>query len=127
MSWQANRTRPRSSPSRPSDFTKTNLLFLPPHPERIRFKRLFEFLNLIQIGNRCPPHGCGALGDVMSAHFAASVPNLRIVEYDADDVPWKAEFLTKPPVVENGEMLVPQDPGWGTNINEAAVRAHPPR
>ncbi len=78
--------------------------------------------------NVAPHNYCGGLlGDVMSAHFSAAVPNLRVVEYDVDDVPWKAEFLTKPPVVENGEMLVPQGPGWGTDINEAVVRAHPPR
>ena len=78
--------------------------------------------------NVAPHNYCGGLlGDVISAHFAAAVPNLRIVEYDADDVPWKADFLANPPVIENGEMIVPQAPGWGTDINEAAVRAHPPK
>ncbi len=77
--------------------------------------------------NVAPHNYCGGyLGDVMSAHFAAAVPNLRIMEHDVDDVPWKTEFLTSPPVIENGEMIVPQGPGWGTDVNEAAVRAHPP-
>ena len=78
--------------------------------------------------NVAPHNYCGGLlGDVISAHFAATVPNLRIVEHDVDDVPWKAEFLTHPPVIEQGEMIVPQGPGWGTDVNEAAVRAHPPK
>ena len=78
--------------------------------------------------NVAPHNYCGGLlGDVISAHFAATVPNLRIVEHDVDDVRWKAEFLTSPPVIERGEMIVPQGPGWGTDVNEAAVRAHPPK
>ena len=76
--------------------------------------------------NVAPHNYCGGLlGDVMSAHFAAAVPNLRIVEYDVDDVPWKADFLTHPPSVEHGEMIVPQRPGWGTEVDENAIRAHP--
>jgi len=72
-------------------------------------------------------YGGGVLGDVMSAHFAAAIPNLRIGEFDVDDVPWKAEFLTAPLVVENGGIVVPQGPGWGVDVNEEAVRARPPR
>jgi L-alanine-DL-glutamate epimerase-like enolase superfamily enzyme len=69
----------------------------------------------------------GLLSDVISAHFAAAIPNLRSMEYDAEDVPWKANFLTGPITVENGELLVPQGPGWGVDVDEAFVRAHPPR
>jgi L-alanine-DL-glutamate epimerase-like enolase superfamily enzyme len=29
--------------------------------------------------------------------------------------------------VENGDMLVPDRPGWGTEIDEDALRARPPR
>jgi galactonate dehydratase len=28
-------------------------------------------------------------------------------------------------VVENGQLVVPQAPGWGTDINEEALRARP--
>jgi hypothetical protein len=40
-------------------------------------------------------------------------------------VPWKAKLLTKPYVIENGELLLPSGPGWGTAVNEAIIRAHP--
>jgi L-alanine-DL-glutamate epimerase-like enolase superfamily enzyme len=69
----------------------------------------------------------GGLSDVISAHFAAAIPNLRAVEYDPEDVPWKSEFLTAPVSVEDGHIIVPQGPGWGVEVNEAFVRAHPPR
>jgi L-alanine-DL-glutamate epimerase-like enolase superfamily enzyme len=30
-------------------------------------------------------------------------------------------------VIEKGELVVPTGPGWGADINEKALRAHPPR
>jgi L-alanine-DL-glutamate epimerase-like enolase superfamily enzyme len=49
------------------------------------------------------------------------------MEYEADDVPWQSELVTCPPVVEHGELLLPAGPGWGADVVEEAVRAHPPR
>lgn len=69
----------------------------------------------------------GVLSDVISAHFAAAVPNLRFVEYDPEDVPWKPEFLTEPLLVQHGNLLVPQGPGWGVDVNEDFILRHPPR
>jgi L-alanine-DL-glutamate epimerase-like enolase superfamily enzyme len=69
----------------------------------------------------------GPLANVMSAHFCAAIPNFRIMEFDVDEVPWKPKLLTNPYVIENGELLLPTGPGWATVINEAVVRAHPPR
>ncbi len=31
------------------------------------------------------------------------------------------------PRIEDGHLLLPDGPGWGTEVNEQAVRAHPPR
>ena len=74
------------------------------------------------------PHNFyGDLATLMSAHFCAAVPNFRIMEYEADDVPWRGEFVTHPPVVENGRLVIPTRPGWGADVNEEAVRARPPR
>jgi L-alanine-DL-glutamate epimerase-like enolase superfamily enzyme len=30
------------------------------------------------------------------------------------------------PLIENGDLLLPTGPGWGVEVNEAAVRARPP-
>jgi galactonate dehydratase len=74
------------------------------------------------------PHNyCGDLANLMSAHFSAAVPNFRIMEYEVDDAPWRGEFVTHPPVVDGGQLLVPTGPGWGADVNEEAVRARPPR
>jgi len=48
------------------------------------------------------------------------------MEIDIDDVPWKDEIVTMPPIIEKGELVIPKGPGWGADINEKAVRAHPP-
>jgi galactonate dehydratase len=77
--------------------------------------------------NVAPHNFYGHLSTLMSAHFCAALPNFRIMEIDIDDVPWKDDLVTVPPVIENGELVLPSGPGWGAEIDEAAVRAHPPR
>jgi galactonate dehydratase len=67
----------------------------------------------------------GPLANIMSAHFCAAIPNFRIMEFDVDEVPWKPKLLTRPYVIENGELLLPSGAGWGTAVNEAVIRAHP--
>ena len=32
-----------------------------------------------------------------------------------------------PPRIENGHLIMPTKPGWGADINEDAVRRHPPK
>ena len=76
----------------------------------------------------CAPHNFyGHLSTLMSAHFCASIPNFRIMEIDIDDVPWKDDLVTEPPRIENGHLIMPTKPGWGADVNEAAVRRHPPK
>jgi galactonate dehydratase len=75
--------------------------------------------------NVAPHSANGPLHDLMSAQFAAAVPNLHIMEIEVDDVPWKDDLLTIPRVIEAGEFRVPAGPGWGAAINEEALAAHP--
>ena len=64
---------------------------------------------------------------MMSAQFCAAVPNFRIMEIDIDDVPWKDDLVTHPPEIVDGHLIVSDRPGWGTDINEDAIKAHPPK
>jgi galactonate dehydratase len=76
----------------------------------------------------CAPHNYyGHLCSAISAHFCAVVPNFRVMEIDIDSVSWRDELFLNAPAIENGELIVPKGPGWGVEVNEAAVRAHPPR
>ncbi len=75
----------------------------------------------------CAPHNFyGHLSTMMSAQFCAAIPNFRIMEIDIDDVPWKDEVVS-PPVIEAGHLVLTDAPGWGVEVNEAAIRAHPPK
>jgi galactonate dehydratase len=77
--------------------------------------------------NVAPHNFYGHLATMMNAHFCAVVPNLRIMEIDPDTVPWYDDLVTVKPVIKDGHLFVPTGPGWGTEVNEEAVRAHPPR
>jgi L-alanine-DL-glutamate epimerase-like enolase superfamily enzyme len=77
--------------------------------------------------NVAPHNFYGHLATMMNAHWSAVVPNLRIMETDPDMVPWQDDLVTVKPRIENGHLLLPTGPGWGTEVNEEAVRAHPPK
>jgi galactonate dehydratase len=79
-------------------------------------------------GIQVAAHNCyGHLGDRISAAFCACIPNLRIMEMEWDDVPWHDDLVDAVPIVENGQFLLDERPGWGCDVVEEAVRAHPPR
>jgi len=68
----------------------------------------------------------GHLCTMMNAHFCAAVPNLRIMEVDIDRIAWDHELFTHVPEYEDGHLVVPDRPGWGTEPDEEALRRHPP-
>ena len=77
--------------------------------------------------NVAPHNYYGHLSTMMSAHFSAAVPNFRVMEIDVDRLAWDRELFTHEPQIENGELVLPKRPGWGTEPVEAALRAHPPK
>ncbi len=77
--------------------------------------------------NVAPHNFYGHLCSAISATFSAIVPNFRVMEIDIDSAPWRDEFYTVVPKIENGEFILPSGPGWGIDVNEKAVRARPPR
>jgi L-alanine-DL-glutamate epimerase-like enolase superfamily enzyme len=74
------------------------------------------------------PHNFyGHLCTMMVGQFAAAVPHLRIMETDIDRIPLDDELFTVVPTIENGELVVSDAPGWGTEPIEEVIAAHPPR
>lgn len=71
--------------------------------------------------NVAPHNPAGELGSLIAAHFCASIPNFRIMEYRWDEAPWTRDFVTRPIVVENGQIVLPDQPGWGADICEEAL------
>src|SRR6185295_2117858 len=74
--------------------------------------------------NVAPHNHYSHLSTHMSAALCASLPNVRIMEIDIDDVPWKDELVTHAPEITAGYMKIPKGPGWGTAVNEEVARAH---
>ena len=72
-----------------------------------------------------PHNPVGELGNLMSLQFCAALSNVRIMELRPDEAPWTRSFVTHPPEIVNGDMLVPNRPGWGADVNEDALREHP--
>ena len=51
----------------------------------------------------------------MNAHFAAAVPNFRIMETDIDRLAWDDALFTHAPQYRDGHLIVPDRPGWAPN------------
>ena len=77
--------------------------------------------------NISPHNFTGFLATQISAHFAAITPNLEIMEFDVDEVPWLGEFFTEPLIIEGGKLILSEKPGWGMDVDEKAVLKKPPR
>lgn len=78
----------------------------------------------VNLLNITPHNFNGILSTFISAHFSAVTPNLKIMEIDMDDVPWREELFTVLPEFSGGFMNIPEGPGWGTEINEKILKKY---
>ena len=62
---------------------------------------------------------------MMNLHFAAAVPNLRIMETDIDRIAWDDKLVTHIPESDDCSMLLADRPSWGTEPDEEAIRQYP--
>ncbi len=86
-------------------------------------KKIGDLAEVYQL-NIAPHNYYSHLSTFISASLCAVVPNVRIMEIDIDDVPWKDELVTNLPAIDSGEMKIPTGPGWGTDLNEEVVKKH---
>ena len=87
-------------------------------------KKIGDLANVFQL-NVAPHNYYSHLATHMSASLCAVLPNVRIMEIDIDDVPWKDDLTTHVPDITDGYMKTPTRPGWGTDLNEEVAKAHP--
>jgi galactonate dehydratase len=74
----------------------------------------------------CAPHNYYShLATFISAQWCAAIPNVRILEVDVDDVPWREQLTTAVPEIDCGRLRIPVGPGWGVDVNEDVLREHP--
>lgn len=82
-----------------------------------------------EAGMICTPHSANlSLVTICTAHLLAAIPNAGpYIEFSiegADYYPWQQDlFLGDPFRIEDGRMHVPDGPGWGVEINPAALEA----
>ena len=71
------------------------------------------------------PHNYGShLSSFQSLNLTAAVSNVRIMESDVDSAPWRDELTTVLPDIKDGYMDIPQEPGWGCDLDESALKKH---
>ena len=86
-------------------------------------KKIGDLAEVYQF-NVAPHNYYSHLATYISASLCAVLPNVRIMEVDIDDVPWKDDLTTHVPEIVDGYMKIPTGPGWGTDLNEEVVKAH---
>ena len=74
-------------------------------------KKIGDLANVFQL-NVAPHNYYSHLATHMSASLCAVLPNVRIMEIDIDDVPWKDDLTTHVPDITDGYMKTPTRPGW---------------
>ena len=76
---------------------------------------------------RIAPHcSIGPVALAAALHFDVSTPNFMIQESFAEfDVPWRSSLVRGWNPVQNGELVVPDAPGLGIDIDEQAIAEHP--
>lgn len=74
------------------------------------------------------PHNyMSPFSNLVNAHLCAAMPNVEILEIDPDDIPWKHEVISHPLDIRDGMLHVPDRPGFGADVVEEVIRAHPIR
>lgn len=66
----------------------------------------------------------GAVCLAASVQFVAGIPGSVILELDANPNPFRERLFTKPIVIVNGHISVPEQPGLGFELDEEFVQFH---
>ena len=86
-------------------------------------KKVGDLAEVFQL-NVAPHNYYSHMSTFISASLCAVLPNVRIMEIDIDDVPWKDDLVTEQPKIVDGYMTIPNSPGWGTDLIEEELIKH---
>lgn len=70
-----------------------------------------------------PHNPAGPLSTAATAQAASTWPNFYILEYAWGEVEWRPDLLTPPERIEDGHLLLSQEPGLGHRLNPQIVEA----
>ncbi len=75
----------------------------------------------------CPHNPSGPVANAATLQLAACVPNFHLLETMSSDVPYRGRVTTENVAFRDGSMLIPDRPGLGIDLDEAAIAEHPYR
>jgi galactonate dehydratase len=70
-----------------------------------------------------PHNPSGPISTLASAQVAATLPNLRRLEYPFGEVDWRGELIGGRERIVDGELVLPNEPGLGASLDDAFLRA----
>jgi galactonate dehydratase len=74
---------------------------------------------------RVAPHNPnGPVSTLISGQAAIGMPNFIMLEFIADDVPWRDDIIDPPLRVEDGHLILPDKPGIGAELVRKEVVKH---
>ena len=71
-----------------------------------------------------PHNPAGPLSTAATAQAAVTWPNFYILEFAWGEVDWRSELLSPPERIEEGHLVLSQEPGTGHRLNPKTVEAH---
>ena len=73
----------------------------------------------------CPHNPSGPVANAATLQVAASTTNFHLLETMAVDVPWRKDICNEQVSFVDGQMVIPDLPGLGVDLNEDAIAEHP--
>ena len=71
-----------------------------------------------------PHNPSGPISTAASLQIGAGMRNLNFLELQYGEVAWRGDLLTPPERFVNGQIAVPDRPGFGIALNEEAIRRY---
>jgi len=72
-----------------------------------------------------PHNPLGPVSTAACVQLDACIPNFALQEYTGESEPPKSELLVEPIKLKDGYLIVPEAPGLGIELNEAAIAKYP--
>lgn len=73
----------------------------------------------------CPHNPSGPVANAANLQLAACIPNFTVLETMSADVAHRGVISTEKVVFQDGQMHIPDLPGLGIDLDEAAIAEHP--
>jgi galactonate dehydratase len=71
-----------------------------------------------------PHNPSGPVATAASVQVCAGMKNFRTLELQWGEVPWRADLITPAERFDDGNIAVPDAPGFGIELNDRVARAH---